>query len=91
MRLFLNFVVGMAVSLSHLQVGCFWFVLLALLLVLVVGGLLLAVAAGVAVLVLDLGVSDLGAQCWVVCAWFAFLACLFLARCAILILPDSRC
>ena len=57
--LFLPLVAGVAVSLSHLLVGCLWPVLLALLfLVLVLRGLLLAVAASVAVLVLDPGVSD---------------------------------
>jgi hypothetical protein len=48
-------------------------VLLALFsLVIVLEGLLLADAAGAAVLVLDLGVSNSLARHWGACAWFAF-------------------
>ena len=88
MWLFLALVAGVAVSHSHLQVGCLWPVLLALLfLVIVLGGLLLADAAGAAVWVLDPGVSASWARCRGACAWFAFLACFFLVRnCFFLIL-----
>ena len=66
--------------------------LLALLfLVIVLGRLLLAVVAGVVVMVLDPGMSDSWARCWGACAWFALLACLFLVCCARLIFPDSSC
>ena len=92
MWLFLALLVGVIVSRSHLQGGCLWPVLLALFsLVIVLGGLLLADAAGVAVLVLDPGVSGSWARHCGACAWFAFFACLFLVRCARLILPDSIC
>ena len=66
MWLFLALLVGVTVSRSHLQGGCLWPVLLALFsLVIVLGGLLLADAAGVAVLVLDPGVSGSWARHWV--------------------------
>ena len=92
MWLLLAPLVGVTVSRSHLQGGCLWPVLLALFfLVIVLGGLVLADAAGVAVLVLDPGVSGSWARHWGACAWFAFLACLFLARCAKLILAGCRC
>ena len=65
MWLFLVLVVGVVVSRSHLQVGYLWPVLLALFfLVIVLGGLLLADAANVAVSILDRGVSDSWARYW---------------------------
>ena len=64
MWFFLALLVGVIVSRSHLQGGCLWPVLLALFsLVIVLGGLLLADAAGVAVLVLDHGVSGAFVLC----------------------------